>query len=174
MEYISDTIKNNNYRLDTFTSKSTGKRLKRELSNMYKLYDDIIVEFSNDKEGDSLNIYIYETIDNKKICYQFNVCVSYPFKCPTIILNKHKYRQLLYCRTNYEMINLKKLTTKDCLCCVSLTCTNNWSPGYTLSNLIDEIKYYKNIKKNLVFKIFTKYIKLKYLIQDIDIDSFLF
>ena len=46
--------------------------------------------------------------------------------------------------------------------------------NYILNNLIDEIKYYKNIKKNLVFKIFTKYIKFKYLIEDIDINSFLF
>ena len=71
---------------------------------------------------------------------------------------------MLFNKTVYEMEHLKQISGKDCLCCSSLTCTHNWSPGYNLNFLINEIKYYKNIKKNLVFKIFIKYIKLKYLI----------
>ena len=176
MEILSDTVKNNNKRLETFTSYCAGKRIKRELDNMYKIYDDIIVEFIQGKtiEEDFLNIYVYETINNKRICYKFNVGINYPFRCPTINLNKHKYKQLLCTKTMYETINLKKHFDKDCLCCTSITCSVNWSPGNTLCDLINEIKYFKNIKKSLVFKIFIKYIKLKYLIEDIDIDSFLF
>ena len=176
MEILSDTVKNNNNRLELFTSLSTGKRLKRELANMYKNYDDIIVEFSKGKtiNGDILNVYVYETINDNKICYQFAACVNYPFKCPEIFLNKRKYRQLLCCKTIYEMQHLKNISGNECLCCSSLTCSSNWSPGYILTDLIKEIKYYKNIKKNLVFKIFIKYIKRKYLVEDIDIDSFLF
>ena len=145
MANLSDAIKNNNNRLDIFTSKSVGKRLKRELASMYNSYDDIIVQFSKDKtiEGDALNVYIYEIINNKRICYQFIVGINYPFKPPEVYLNNHKYRQLLYSKTNYEIINLKKISGKDCLCCTSLTCSINWSPGYILNNLIYEIKYYK-------------------------------
>ena len=34
-----------------------------------------------------------------------------------------------------------QLTKKDCYCCSSISCGNNWSPSYTISDLL--IEYYE-------------------------------
>jgi hypothetical protein len=172
MEDKTDLIENNNLKLELLSSKCVSRRLKREFTTMYKLYDAITVELNENSL--EIDVIIYELIDKKKVCYKFVIGRNYPFIAPTVFLNNHTYKKLLASKTKYEVNNLKKLYNIDCLCCVSLTCTNNWSPREMLHNIIDEIKYYKKIKKVLVFKIIADIIKRKYLIEDIDLCSWLF
>jgi hypothetical protein len=172
MEDKTYLIENNNLKLELLSSKCVSRRLKREFISMYKLYDEIIIESSQNTSD--INVIVYELIDKKKVCYKFVIGRNYPFIAPTVFLNNKTYRSFLFSKTKYEDINFKKLSGIDCLCCASLTCTDNWSPRETLNNIIDEIKYYKKIKKDIVFKIITDIIKRKHLIEDIDLCSWLF
>jgi hypothetical protein len=49
-----------------------------------------------------------------------------------------------------------------------------WSPLLTLLKIIDEVNLFRTYKKNIVNKIMSDKIKDKYLIADIDIESWLF
>ena len=151
---------------------SIYRRLQRELTSMSKFYDEFTIE--EGKTSGEINVIIYELIDNKIVCYKFVINQNYPFVCPAVFLNNRPYKSFLYGKTNYEYINLKKNFGIECLCCESLTCNANWSPKETLNNIINEIKHYKKIKKNLVYKIIIDIIKRKYLIEDIDLTSWFF
>ena len=172
MENKAHLIENNNSKLDNIFSKTISRRLKKELLNMYELYETVIVELIQNSEN--FHIIVYETKENKQICYTFLISVNYPFVCPTVFLNNYAYKRLLISATNYEMQSLKTLTGLDCLCCQSLTCSINWSPGYMLENIMNEINTYKQIKRNIVLKICANKIIRKYLIEDINLDCWLF
>jgi hypothetical protein len=173
MEDKTDLIENNKLKLQSLNSKCISRRLQREFISMYKLYDEIQIEESLTTEN-FINVIVYELVDNKIVCYKFLIKNNYPFVCPTVFLNNRTYKSFLYGKTKYEDIHLKKIAGLTCLCCRSLTCTDNWSPRHTLTNIIDEIKYYKKIKKGLVLKIITDKIKFKYLIEDIDLFTWVF
>lgn len=172
MENKTDLIKNNNSNIDLFASNCISKRLKREFINMYNLYDEVIVELS--QKPNILNVVVYEYIDKKRVCYKFDINMNYPFHSPVVFLNNTPYITFLLHKTKYEEKYLKKLNGVDCLCCSSITCHYNWYPKNTLNDVIKEIKYYKKVKKDLVLKILLDKIKLQYLIDDIELEGWLF
>jgi hypothetical protein len=49
-----------------------------------------------------------------------------------------------------------------------------WSCGCKFSNILDEIKSFRKIIIHIAYKILADKIKDKYLIDDIDLDSWLF
>jgi len=171
MENNTDLIQNNNFILQTVQSKCISKRLNRELISMYKLYDEVNIELN--QNSNEICVNVYEIVDNKKVWYKFAISPNYPFVCPTVFLNNRKYKSLLISKTSYEITHLKKLKGIDCFCCKSLTCSDNWVPSSKLNDIIDEIKYFKKMKKDLILKIFADKIKLKYLVADIDLDAWL-
>lgn len=169
MEHNTELIQNNNFILQMVQSKCISKRLNRELISMYKLYDEVNIELN--QNSNEICVNVYEIVDNKKVWYKFAISPNYPFVCPSVFLNNHKYKSLLASKTSYEITYLKKLKGIDCFCCSSLTCSNNWAPSSKLNDIINEIKYFKKMKKDLILKIFADKIKLKYLVADIDLDS---
>ncbi len=101
--------------------------------------------------------------------------MNYPFEAPKIFYQNKTY--LDYLKINYtrkEYILLKKVSGHHCFCCHSYNCRGNWSPAVTLKKIIEEIYGIKKIKRNMINKICADIIKKKYLIQDIDLDSWLF
>jgi ubiquitin-protein ligase len=152
-------------------SKGIRGRIKRELQELYKIYKDIDVDIIDDK----LTISISEVIDNKKHNYSFLITINYPFEPPKIFYQNKTYYD--YLKNNYMHKNnylIKKFLGHDCFCCHSYNCRNNWSPAITLKKIIEEIYRIKKIKRNIVNKIFVDIIKKKYLVDDIDLDSWLF
>jgi hypothetical protein len=142
MEKKLDIIENNNFILDTLSiSKCISRRLKREFSIMCKLYQKVYVELTQKSNEICVNVYDFG------ISYKFIIGINYPFVCPTVFLNNHKYKQILANKTNYEITYLKKLTGIDCLCCNSYLCYNNWAPSVTFKHIIDQINDYKTIKQ---------------------------
>ena len=163
---------NNTLKIDKILSKTISKRLKKELQNLHNLYHEIDVELIPNSEN--LYIIVYDFNEGKKVCFKFLISVNYPFVCPTVFFNNFAYKRLLICVNNYETKNLKDISGYDCLCCQSITCGANWSPGYMLTNIINEINIYKKIKRDILLKMFADKIKRKYLIEDIDLDCLLF
>jgi hypothetical protein len=165
----NDMMEKNNSILESFTgSKCISRRLKNEFISMYQLYQVINVELTQKSNEICVNTYDFG------VSYKFVIDVNYPFVCPTVFYNNRNYKQILVSKTNYEITYLKKLTGIDCLCCRSLTCSEKWAPNNKLNDIINEIKYCKKIKRDLVLKIITDKIKDKYLNSDIDLFSFLF
>ena len=92
---------------------------------------------------------------NKNIKISFLLCSFYPFKPPKkIYINGYEYISLL----KFSHKDLRQLGfNKPCLCCDSLSCTNNWSPPLRLHLLLDEIIKNMGFKK---FYFYYKFIKI--------------
>ena len=164
-------MQKNEEKLMLIGSKTIGRRIKKELQDLYNFYNDIEVDIIDDK----LTVIITEVIDNKNHKYSFLITTNYPFEPPKIFYQNKTY--LDYLKINYtrkEFLFLKKVSGQDCFCCHSYNCRNNWSPAITLKKIIEEIYRIKKIKRDMINKICADIIKKKYLIQDIDLDSWLF
>jgi hypothetical protein len=105
--------------------------------------------------------------------YKFIINNNYPFLNPNVYVNNIDYKQLLITKHTSEKNNLKKFKGIDCLCCSSLTCHYNWTPAIKLNNIITEIKKFKQIKRDLIYKIIIDKIKIKYLIEYIELYSWI-
>jgi hypothetical protein len=60
------------------------------------------------------------------------------------------------------------------LCCNSYLCSNNWSPRITIKALIEQLEEFRLHKNNIFLKFVADAIKDKYLIDDINLDEWLF
>lgn len=151
------------------------KRLNKELefynSLNYKYYIDV---FSTIIDNDERLLLQVKT-PNNEIFFNLIVPKDYPFKpynyySSDIIKtsNYYKYIENIYQYLNKNNMNKKiieffyniyyqkkskflKLSNKDCFCCNSILCSNNWSPSYKISNIIDEveeIEFINNYKNN--------------------------
>ena len=103
----------------------------------------------------------------------FNFKPTYPFQPPQIYYNGNSYLNLLRITDKDERSIVRKYKNKDCLCCDSYDCFDNWSPSINLTSIIDEIKSIVKFKKAIVHILLADKIKSKYLIDDIDINSYL-
>ena len=171
---LAEFIETNNANLDALESKCISRRLKRELINMYKLYDNIHVHLI--QTSTVCSIIVNETVSGKRVCYKFEITYNYPFVCPNVFLNNHKYNNFLISNQNYEFADIKKMAGIHCFCCESITslCKDKWSCRNTLQDIITEIKFFKNIKRKIILKLLIDKIKYKYLLCDIDIATWIF
>ena len=172
-------ISRNNEILAEFKSVAFRKRLKNELDRMYVNYDQIDVEVT-DKGEARVNVYKIEKgmteNDEKLQTYGFVITRDYPFRPPIIFFQNRPYLEFLKSRyiSKTEKDIFKKITGFNCFCCFSVNCGDNWSPGITLEKIIKEIQFFKKKKRDIVNKIIADKIKIRYLIDDIDLDSWLF
>ena len=151
-------------------SKCIRTRIKREIEKMYPLYNQIIASFTADGE---LQVAVRNVEDGFVQKYDFIVGENYPFNRPKIFYQNRKYWEFLRGR-HANLQTLKKVTGKDCLCCSSFHCNDNWGPGNTLIHIIDEIRRIKQQKRAIINKLLADKIKARHLIVDIDLDSWLF
>ena len=157
-----------------------NKRILKELLDIIKKYNTNIIK--NDKsyilnvnEYKFNKIIINDAIDeiqqidfiNKNIKISFLLTSFYPFNPPKkIYINSYEYISLL----KFSHKDLSHLGfNKPCLCCDSLSCTNNWCPALRLHLLIDEIIKNMALKKFYFYYKFIKIIEKKYLPHDISL-----
>jgi hypothetical protein len=92
---------------------------------------------------------------------KFIIPCDYPFKIPFLYVKGNKYIQMLNNATYL-------LNKKECLCCISILCPNNWSPIHNIKDIINE---YNNIAKQMILsknlKVFKFKILKKYNLEDI-------
>lgn len=113
------------------------------------------------RELDNLMPWEYSKIDKNKIEVMVNNCLlyfvfpdTYPFKPPKIYIKKKNgtVKEYINSFTNFKINNnvfIKKKFNNDwCPCCDTITC--EWSPKYTLHNIIYEFQYYENIKNTII------------------------
>lgn len=152
-------------------SKTMAKRLKRELNIVVDSYDILQVDFTIKGE---LKIFFQKKKDNffTIICLTFSDC--YPFLPPKITINEKSYFDCLRLKSIRFNSVLKYLNGLNCLCCSSFLCRDHWSPAFTINKIFLEIEEFKQIKRNIVRKLLLDKVKEKYLVKDIDLDSWLF
>lgn len=171
-------IKRNDEILASFNVNAIKRRLKNELDKMYNENNQIILELNQPTERNEVVIYIYiYEIDgeNKLHRYKFGITLHYPFRPPTICYQGYPYIDFLQITRTVKNLNLfKQVTGLNCLCCNSYNCSDNWSPAVTLTKIIDEIQFLKQKKRDVINKLLADKIKQKYLIDDIELDSWLF
>ena len=147
---------------NTFST-SSKRRIKKEFDFLYKIYPNILL--SCNSKG-----YIDMTVSGK---YKFVFNNFFPFKPPQIYYNGEPYLEILRLKGDFQKKLVKKYKNKDCLCCESYCCDGNWAPSIKLLDVIEEIKSNVEFKRSMVNVLLAEKIKRKYLIADIDINSFL-
>ena len=162
--------------LDSIKETCLKNRIKNEYKELVNLYTSTTNKYeiyvSYDPTISQVTITLFETKYNNE--YTFIVDKKYPFHPPTFHFNNQPYSHYLKLPSQRFSEYLKKITNKVCLCCSSLSCKYNWSPGIKLKMFIDELNKIRQLKRNIVYKILAEKIKDKYLIDDVDLDSFLF
>jgi ubiquitin-protein ligase len=108
-----------------------------------------------------------------QVSYKFIIDFDFPFKTPTIFYNNKPYSSFLKLPIRFNKI-YNKLTGESCMCCSSLNCRDNWSPIIKLYDIINDIKKYRRLKRMIYIKILCNSIIDKYLINDINIFSYLY
>jgi ubiquitin-protein ligase len=166
-------ISRNAQYLDRYNGVSIKKRLKKEIESMYPNHTKIEVEIN---ENGKIEVTVFDILEDKLQKYGFIITDNYPFTAPKIFFQSRPYIEFLR-MTNSQLKSsgiFKMVTNKDCFCCTSINCSENWSPGLTLEKIIAEILQIKKQKRDFVNKLMADKIKLRYLIDDIDLDSWLF
>jgi len=167
--------------LENISTGAIRKRIKKELQDFKQNCSSISVNYSDYKynnhykvyEKPLLNITVMDKFYKNKNVYSFMIDEYYPFKPPKIEINFINYSEFLRTSPLFSKI-LHKIHNINCFCCSSITCLDNWSPSHTINHIILEIRKYKKYKKHLIYKILVDKIKNKYLIDDIDLDSWLY
>jgi len=158
----------NNYVNEFFQKFGKGvssRRIANDCKNLYEKYTNFVLSNNSGK------VELIITENEEK--YGFIFKNTYPFQPPQIYYNGNSYLDLLRITDNDERKIVRKYKKKDCLCCDSYDCPNNWSPSINLTSIVDEIKNIVKFKKAIVHILLADKIKEKYLIDDIDINSYL-
>jgi hypothetical protein len=153
-------------------SKYFNKRIKRDIDILIKKYPHNILY--TDDISNYIILEIYENENKTDIIYKFIIKNYYPFTSPSVYYNNSSYENLYKLSSQREQSILKILTNKECLCCSSILCSNNWNITFNFIDIINEINDYRKIKRNIFIKILTDKIRDKYLIKDINLDCYLF
>ena len=149
--------------LNNTTPITRKKRISAELKLFINKFGSINLSFTTD--SDSL---IFTIIDNNIIpqinTFSFVVPIDYPFRPPLVCINGQNYTKIIKMNNHEKLHVLKSLTDKDCLCCNTIICSDNWSPAMTFIDIISEIK--NNLK--LIDKILLQisFNKFKLLLSD--------
>ena len=168
MDIDIKNIDNDNKKLRIEELLYTNKRVTREYHELSKIYSDIDIFYNFKKDLITFIIYV------KNNEYKFIMNCDYPFIPPDIYYNNKTYAFFLKMASNRFVNMLMNLTNKSCLCCESFSCRDKWSPCIMLNDVITEINKNRRYKKCIVINILINQIKDKYLINDIDIRSYIF
>ena len=147
-------------------STSSKRRIKKECVLLCETYDNLVLSCIN-----SLNIELTIIENTSKYTFVFNN--FFPFHPPHIYYNGEPYLEFLRLKCDFQKKLVKTYKNKDCLCCDSYSCDGNWAPSIRLLDVIQEIKSNVEFKRSMVNILLADAIKRKYLIADIDINSYL-
>tara|TARA_B110001469_G_C9437170_1_gene221727 strand:+ start:215 stop:664 length:450 start_codon:yes stop_codon:yes gene_type:complete len=128
------------------------KRLIKEKHELYSKYNNCELESCHEyNHNNQLKVII------NNINFTAKLSSQYPFRAPNLFINDISYLKILRFKTK-ELKDMKI----DCLCCKSLTCTNNWAPSKKVNDIIEEFFYNRKIIKKIIGKWFLTEICIKY------------
>jgi ubiquitin-protein ligase len=148
------------------------RRIKREIEQL--ISSDICIEEQTEiqRVDNEFIVNIKNLIDDKN--FEFTMSNYHPFKPPKLFIN-NKLVSFHHKFASEEFRNsLLKYTGIECFCCETILCGNNWSPQFTLKDIICDINKYINARHQVVIRIIVDVIKRKYLIDDVNIIEWLY
>jgi ubiquitin-protein ligase len=148
------------------------KRIKREVDLL--VTSDICIEDEVEINNDNnqYTVSIKNQIYNKN--YEFKISNVHPFKPPKLFID-NKLINFHHKNTSESFRNsLIKYTGIECFCCETILCNNNWSPQFTLKDIIYDIYKYRDARHQVAIRIIVDVIKRKYLIDDVNIIEWLY
>ena len=145
-----------------------NRRLQYEYQYLSTKYDKCEIIYSPDKS----TLLLIVNHNNKT--YNFDISANYPFVSPNLTINGKKYVDWFKIKTPYFNRFIKYISGIDCLCCASYLNRDNWSPSFTIDIIIKQSEEFINYKYLIFIKIILDKIKSKYLLNDIDLESWLF
>jgi len=109
---------------------------------------------------------------------------NYPFRPPNVSCNNKDiikvYMDMFSGLGAFWQDKMATLSEKECWCCDTILCKNNWCPSNKITDVIDEFKFFHGIHTHMVIerrrnmeKMFSKIITREYLVEDIPIHDFL-
>jgi len=162
---------NNLLPLELISNKLIKKRIEREILILEQSFLSLFF-YMDDKMNCPVLMIVDEEYKYNNI-YTIIYSKNYPFSAPTVKINSKSYYSFLKLN-NKSLHILKSIYYINCLCCSSIICSNKWVPSYTINNIIQEIRKNKSFKRDIIYKIMINKIKNKYLIEDINLDAWLF
>jgi len=159
--------------ISSINIKCIKSRLTREYNDLYTKYPNSIIYVYNNEELKQVSFSIRIDEGTKIQNYVFIIDDKYPFYPPRLLYNEHPYSDFLKLPSPRFGNYLKKLFNKNCLCCASLDCKYNWSPGVNLSMIINDVNNMRIYKRSIIHSILIDQVKDKYLIDDIDILTYI-
>jgi ubiquitin-protein ligase len=167
-----ESINSNNLDvLDAIPNIQVKKRIKREIKLLENNFSSIYFYIE-----DKTNLPVIAVKDEKyktKNFYSITFNNNYPFAPPMVKIDFESYFKFLKLN-GYFLGILKKIHGIHCLCCSTIICPNIWSPANTSNNIFLEISKYKQFRRDIINKIMADKIKKRFLIDDIDLDCWLF
>jgi ubiquitin-protein ligase len=155
---------------ENIESKFILNRLLRESIYFEQYFNSLSVSSHNNY----YHILVKDKNNYKYNEYCFILDNNYPFKPPKLLINNINYKKFCMRSSNLYYDLFYKISGIRCMCCYNLLAYDKWSPGNKLVDVIKEINTFRQYKKNLIYKIMVDKIKNKYLINDIDLESWLF
>ena len=130
------------------------KRVMREMQDL-KEYENIkelqlIFPFGNDQITQNQDTpYLKIKIDSNDLILTFND--HYPFKPPTLLINGEKYYKCYQISSATALTELDRKFGIKCMCCETVMCggKGKWSPAIRVSNILDEYKRFRAMKRYL-------------------------
>jgi ubiquitin-protein ligase len=160
-------------KLETMKEKHISRRVKREYSQLILVYENIDIEI-NDDNLVTIKIQKKSELNGELNNYYFILSYTYPFHPPKIFVNNKTYNKFLTLPSARFTRIFHYINGPKCMCCSSITLNHNWSPALTIENILKEIEIIRQYKYEIIIKVLADNIKNKYLIMDIDLDSYLF
>jgi ubiquitin-protein ligase len=149
------------------------KRIKREIEKL--ISSNICIEDQVEVKNIDNNEYnvIIKNLFYKKNC-EFKISSNHPFKPPKLFIDNKLIS--FHHKTDSENFknSLIKHTGIECFCCETILCNNNWSPEFTLKDIIYDIYKYRDARHQVVIRTIVDVIKRKYLVDDINIIEWLY
>jgi|APCry1669192522_1035417.scaffolds.fasta_scaffold00042_29 ubiquitin-protein ligase len=143
---------------------------KKRILNDINMIDTNLYSISVDVDHNNLTLIIFTHKINKQK-YSIILNINYPFQPPIVKINDRLYKDFLIIHSIPTLNQLSLHYNIDCLCCRSITCLNNWTPIMGINHIISEIETYKNYRINIIYRLLSSKIKNKYLINDINLES---
>ena len=109
------------------------RRIYNELSELNSGIDFIFEK--NNIQRDSIH---QVTMEKDGDTYEFKLLITYPFTPPILYINNVEYIQQLhkYWLSFKSFYNIKSI----CICESTILCSNRWSPGFKIIDILNEIE----------------------------------
>jgi hypothetical protein len=141
--------------VNTKTQGCSNTRLVQEVGSIYTQCDNIRLTKCNNMQRLEVNV-------NNNV-FVFELCYSYPFKIPlNVYVNGISYNEIMRIKDPAFIPYIKKYLGKECFCCSSLLCADNWTPVIRIASIINEIQFNMIIMHKIDLNLVCDQIRQKY------------